>query len=62
MPQLSNAVAIPSAAFISDATGLHPNVKEVPVTLTNGGVLSIERVAALEIVSRPVQVSSMITS
>ena len=57
MPQLSDAVADPSAALISDGDGLQPSVNEVPPTVATGGVISIERVAGLEIVKRPEHVS-----
>ena len=40
--QLSVADAEPSAAFISDADGLHPSVNVVPVALITGGVASNE--------------------
>jgi hypothetical protein len=40
-PQLSVAEAEPSAALISDADGLQPNVNAVPVAVIVGGVLSL---------------------
>src|SRR6266496_1053691 len=40
VPQPSLAVAVPSAAFISEATGLHPSIVAVPVTVITGGVTS----------------------
>ena len=56
MPQLSDTVADPSAAFISDDTGLHPS-GNVADKVADGRVISIESVAASENVTRPVQVS-----
>jgi len=38
--QLSVAVADPSAAFISDAAGLHPNDVPVPLAVITGFTLS----------------------
>jgi hypothetical protein len=39
-PQASVAVAVPSAALISDAEGLQPKVVAVPVVVMDGGVIS----------------------
>jgi hypothetical protein len=39
-PQASVAVAVPSAAAISDVTGLHPRVNDVPAALIVGGIRS----------------------
>ena len=38
VPQPSEAVAVPSAAAISEAEGLHPKVKAVPLVVIVGGV------------------------
>jgi len=38
IPQASVAVAVPSAAVISEAEGLHPKVKVVPVVVIVGGI------------------------
>ena len=46
-PHASVAVAVPSAAFISEATGLHPNARVVPPVVSVGGVLSIIHVTVL---------------
>ena len=60
MPQLSDAVADPSAAFISEGTGLHSS-GNVADKIATGRVKSIESVAASENVTRPVQVSLITT-
>ena len=62
LPQLSDADADPSAPLISGTEGLHPRLNAVPDAVITGGVRSIDRRAALEIVNRPVQVSLTITS
>ena len=49
----SVAVAVPSAAFISDAEGLQPNVSVVPVASIVGGVMSIIKVAVADVVLVP---------
>jgi hypothetical protein len=43
-PQLSVAVAEPSAASICAAVGLHPNDNVVPVAVITGAVLSITEI------------------
>ena len=40
-PQLSVAVAVPSAALMSDALGLQPSVRVVPVAVITGAVVSL---------------------
>ena len=42
--QLSVAVAVPNAAFISAAVGLHPKVKVLPVAVITGGTVSLVHV------------------
>jgi hypothetical protein len=37
-PQASDAVAVPSAALMSEAVGLHPRVLVVPVGVITGGI------------------------
>ena len=49
-PHASVAVAVPNAAVISDAVGLHPSVNVVPVALILGGVRSAVHETVLEIV------------
>jgi len=44
VPQASVAVAVPSAALIFEAVGLHPNVFVVPVAVIVGGVRSLVQV------------------
>ena len=50
-PQASVAVAVPKAALISEAAGLHPSVVVVPVAVMDGGVLSEVHVTVLEAVA-----------
>src|SRR5512145_993362 len=50
-PHASVAVAVPSAALISDAVGLHPKVVAVPVAVIDGGVRSAVQVTVLEAVA-----------
>ena len=38
VPQASVAVAVPSAALISEAEGLHPSVTIAPVIIIVGGL------------------------
>jgi hypothetical protein len=38
VPQAAEAVAVPSAALMSDAEGLHPSVGVTPVTVITGGL------------------------
>ena len=49
-PQTSVAVAVPSAALISAAVGLHANVLVVPVGVITGGVRSEVQVTVLDAV------------
>ena len=49
VPQASVAVAVPSAALMSDAVGLHDNVRAAPVAVITGGVVSSVQVAVLEV-------------
>ena len=49
-PQASVAVAVPSAALISAAVGLHANVLVVPVGVITGGVRSEVQVTVLDAV------------
>jgi hypothetical protein len=51
IPQASVAVAVPSAAVISEAEGLHPNVKVVPVVVIVGGTRSLVHVTVLTAVA-----------
>ena len=50
VPQASVAVAVPRAAPISFAEGLHPRVVVVPPVVITGGVTSAVQVTVLEIV------------
>jgi hypothetical protein len=50
-PQASVAVAVPSAAPISFAEGLHPRLVPVPPVVITGGVTSAVQVTVLEIVA-----------
>ena len=47
IPQLSVAVAVPRAASICAAVGLHAKVKVVPVAVITGGMESLVQVTAL---------------
>jgi hypothetical protein len=49
-PQPSVAVAVPNAALISAAVGLHASVLVVPVGVITGGVRSEVQVTVLEAV------------
>ena len=49
VPQASVAVAVPSAALISDAVELHDKVRAAPVAVIVGGVVSSVQVAVLEV-------------
>ena len=51
VPQASVAVAVPRAAAISDAVGLHPRVKVVPVAVMVGATWSAVHVTVLEVVA-----------
>ena len=48
VPQLSVAVADPSAASISAAVGLHPSVVVVPVAVIVGAVMSNVQLTVLD--------------
>jgi len=50
-PHASEAVAEPSAALISDGTGLHPSVVVVPVAVIDGAVTSAVHVTVLDVVA-----------
>ena len=50
VPQLSVAVADPSAASISVAVGLHPSVVVVPVAVITGAVISKVQLTVLDAV------------
>jgi len=50
-PHASGALAVPSAASISDAVGLHPKVEVVPVAVIVGGIRSLVHVTVLEVVA-----------
>ena len=47
-PQASVAVAVPNAALISDAVGLHPRLRLAPPTTPDGGVTSLVHVTVLD--------------
>jgi hypothetical protein len=49
-PHASLAVAVPKAAFISPAEGLHPRLVPVPPVVITGGVTSNVQVTVLEAV------------
>src|SRR4030095_11427354 len=51
VPQPSVAVAVPSAALISEAWGLHAKVSVVPPVVIVGGLLSLVHVTVLEAVA-----------
>ena len=51
VPHASVAVAVPSAALISEATGLHARVNVVPPVVITGGVTSLVHVIVLEAVA-----------
>ena len=51
LPQASVADAVPSAALISAADGLQPNVVVVPPVVTTGAVLSAVHVIVLDAVA-----------
>jgi hypothetical protein len=44
IPQASVAVAVPRAALISEAAGLHASVNVVPVAVITGGTRSLVHV------------------
>ena len=50
VPQPSVAVAVPSAAVISEAAGLHASVNVVPVAVIPGGTRSLVHVTVREAV------------
>ena len=49
-PQASVAVAVPNAAVISEAAGLHPSANDVPIDVMEGGVTSAVHETVLVIV------------
>ena len=51
LPQASVADAVPSAALISAADGLQPNVVVVPPLVIDGAVLSADHVIVLDAVA-----------
>src|SRR5206468_3992109 len=51
VPQASVAVAVPSAALISEATGLQLSVVDAPVAVITGAVISSVQVAVLDVVA-----------
>jgi hypothetical protein len=51
VPQPSEAVALPRAASISEAVGLHPSEVVVPVAVITGGVRSAVHVTVLDVVA-----------
>jgi len=60
VPQPSVAVAVPSAALISEADGLHPSDVTVPVAVMVGGVRSLVQVTVLEVVAVLPQASTAV--
>ena len=50
VPQASLAVALPRAASIAAAVGLHPSGVLLPVAVSTGAVLSTVQVAVREVV------------
>ena len=51
VPHASVAVAVPSAAVISEAAGLQPRVNVVPVAVITGGTRSLVQVTVLAAVA-----------
>src|SRR6185369_1364915 len=60
VPQPSEAVAVPSAAVISEAAGLQPGVAVAPVIVITGGFLSATHVMVLEVVAVLPQASTAV--
>src|SRR6187399_857050 len=60
VPQPSEAVAVPSAAVISEAAGLQPRVVTAPVIVITGGFLSATHVIVLEVVAVLPQASTAV--
>jgi hypothetical protein len=60
IPQASVALAVPSAALISEADGLHPGGSGVCVTVITGGVRSEVQVTVLEAVAELPQPSTAV--
>jgi hypothetical protein len=58
VPQASDADAVPRAAFISAAVGLHPSVVVVPPVVITGGVRSLVHVTLVEAVAELPQPSA----
>ena len=51
VPQLSVAVALPSAASICAAVGLHPKARVVPVAVMTGSVVSTVQVTVRVVIA-----------
>ena len=60
VPQASVAVAVPRAALISLATGLHASVNVVPPVVITGGVISLVHVMVLDAVAELPQASTAV--
>jgi hypothetical protein len=59
-PQASVAVAVPRAAVISEAAGLHASVSVVPVAVITGGTRSLVHVIVLDVVAVLPQASTAV--
>ena len=59
-PHASVATALPNAALMSAAVGLHPRVVAVPVAVIDGGVRSAVHVTVLEVVAVLPQASTAV--
>jgi hypothetical protein len=60
VPQAAEAVAVPSAALMSEADGLHPSVAVTPVTVMTGGLGAYTQVTVLEAVDELPQASTAV--
>jgi GH24 family phage-related lysozyme (muramidase) len=60
VPQAAEAVAVPSAALISEAEGLHPSVGVTPETVITGGLGAYTQVTVLEAVDELPQASTAV--
>src|SRR5262245_16231458 len=60
VPQAAEAVAVPSAALMSEAEGLHPSVAVAPVTVITGGLGAYTQVTVLEAVDELPQASTAV--
>jgi hypothetical protein len=60
VPQASVAVAVPRAAVISEAEGLQPKVKAVPLVVIVGGTRSLVHVTVLTAVAELPQASTAV--